>query len=123
MYKYMAGAATTEGGTTKTTLGELSVPMGAKKIAGAWCYVGVIDTTIEQVSGICELESPDVNLLPCQFPITPGGAVTSGARSAPIITYPMDIPVKGGEKVTGYLTLDGAMTGNPKARFGLVLEM
>lgn len=121
--KYLAGAATTEGGTTRTTLGDLTIPAGAVQILGAWAYVGVIDTTIEQASGIFDLESSDLAMQPCQMPLHNGGAVTSGARGHDPKIFPLNKKCAGGEKITAYLTLDAAMTGNPKARWGLVVEV
>ena len=123
MLKYLSGDATTEGGVTKTSLGTITMPANSKALVGAWAYVAAVLTTLEPASGILEMESPDINLQPCQIPLNPCGAVTSGGVQQEIKVWPMTVALKGGERITGYLTLDMALTGNPKARFGLVVEV
>jgi hypothetical protein len=124
MLKYLTGEATTEGGTTKTSLGTIVLPSNAKRLVGAWCYAngGAGITTLENISGICELESPDVNLQPCQFPIEQQTVLTSGVGASATKVWPMNAAVPGNARVTGYLTLDLAQTVDGKARFGLVVE-
>jgi len=123
MIKYLASAVTTEGGVTKTLIDTLTLPSGTKRIVGAWAYLGVIDTTAETASGIVELESVDTSIQPCQIPLSPGGNLTGGARQQDIKIFPLDCPTSGGSRVSGYLTLDMALTANPKARYGLVIEV
>jgi len=110
--------------TTKTSIDTLQVPQGVKRIIGAWCYAvgGAGTTTLENISGICELESPDVALQPLQMPIDAVVVLTSGTAALNPRIFPLNIPVGGGEKITGYLTLDLAQTIAHKARFGLVYE-
>jgi len=125
MIKYLAGAATASGDTVKTSLGTITLPAGATKIIGAWCMAhgGAGDTTLENVSGILELESPDVNLQPCQIPLEPLAILTSGMASIPNKVWPMNVPVTTGVRVTGYVTMDQALAINPSVRFGLVVEV
>lgn len=125
MFKYISGDATASGDTTKTSLGTITTPVGTKRLVGMWSYIGVADTTIEQVSGIVTLESDDVNLQPFQVPVSgAGGSLTSGGRAMgdPKV-YPIEVPVPGQVKITGYITLDAALTINAKARWGLVIEV
>jgi len=125
MLKYIAGASTAAGDTTKTSLGTITLPAGAKAIVGAWGYAcgGPGFTTLENVTGIIELESTDLPIVPCQFPIEPTGMLTGGGVSSQIKVWPLNVPVNGGEHVTGYITMDMAQTVANTARFGLVVEV
>lgn len=125
MIKYLVGSATTEGGVTKTSLGEIQLPAGSKALLGVWCYAngGAGVTTLENISGICELESSDINLQPCQFPIEQQTVLTSGVGAQASKVWPLNAKVQGGERINGYLTLDIAQTVAGKARFGLVVEV
>lgn len=125
MLKYLAGAATASGDTVKTSLGTLTLPSGAKQIVGAWVagHGGAGMTTLENVSGILELESPDVNLQPCQIPLDTIAIVGTGMAAVPVKVWPMNVPVTTGVRVTGYVTMDQALAINPSVRFGLVVEV
>lgn len=125
MIKYMVGAATASGDTTKTSLGTLTTPARTTRIIGAWCSGagGAGLTTLENVTGICELESPDVNIQPCQFPIEGEIIVGTGVACVPSKVWPMNAKVGGQAKITGYITMDQALAINPSVRFGLVLEV
>lgn len=124
MIKYLVSACTATGDTTKTLIDTIQLPAGSKRIIGGWAYAlaGPGFTTLENVTGILELESPDVNLQPCQLPLEPAGMLTGGAVSSQIKVFPMDTPVAGGERISGYITMDMAQTVAGKARFGLVVE-
>lgn len=120
--KAQVSACTAAGDTVKTKIDELQVPQSCKAIIGVWCHAlaGAGLTTLENVTGIFELESPDVALQPLQFPLEQVGVLTSGTPAIPTKVWPVNIPVSGGEKITGYVTMDMAMTVANKARFGLI---
>ena len=124
MDKSQVSALTTLGDTVKTLVGEVQVPQGAKRIKGisAQAIAAGTMTTAETLSGILELESPDINLVPSQWMLDCVSALTSGAIAYSPRIYPVDIPVKGGEKISGYITLDMAWTGANKGRFQLIYE-
>lgn len=124
MDHFQASALTATGDTTKTAIGDLTVPKGAKRIKGIGGYAvaAATITTGEQASGILELESPDLALNPMQLPLDIVGVLTSGAFSLKPTIYPVDIPVGGLEKITGSMTMDVAQTGAFKGRWFLVTE-
>jgi len=124
MIKAQASAATAAGDTTKTSIDTLTVPKSAKMIVGIWAHAvaGPGTTTLENVTGILELESPDLNLQPLQLPLDCVAVLTSGSVAFSPRIFPANIPVNGGEKITGYVTMDMALTVANKARFGLIYE-
>ena len=115
-------AATATGDTVKTSIGELTVPQKVTRILGIWCYAvaGAALTTAEAVTGILELESPDINIQPFQLPLDCVSALTSGGVAFSPRIFPVNIAVRGGEKITGYVTMDMAQTGALKARWGML---
>ena len=124
MFKAQAGTATATGDTTKTSLGTLTVPATARRIIGIWGYAsaGAAITTAEGVTGILELESEDLSLQPLQLPLDVIVVLTSGAAAYSPRVWAVNIPVKGQEKITGYMTMDMAQTGALKGRFGLLYD-
>ena len=124
MIKAQSGAATATGDTTKTSMGTLTVPSTARRIIGIWAYAvaGAGLTTLENASGILELESDDMALQPLQLPLDVVVVVTSGVATLSPRVWPVSIPVKGQEKITGYITMDLAQTIALKGRFGLIYE-
>jgi LSD1 subclass zinc finger protein len=124
MDKCQVSALTATGDTTKTIIDTLQVPQGAKRIKGIVCQAvaAATLTTGEAVTGILELESPDINLNPSQWILDCVTILTSGAVAFNPRIYPVDIPVKGGERISGYVTMDMAQTGGLKARFGLIYD-
>lgn len=120
--KAQVSASTACGDTVKTKIDELQVPQSCKAIIGVWCYAigGPGSTTLENYTGVFELESPDVALQPLQFPLEQVVVLTSGSAALASKVWPVNIPVSGGEKITGYVTMDMAITVANKARFGLV---
>lgn len=125
MIKMLTGASTAAGDTVKTSLGTITLPANSRQILGAWCYAmgGPGLTTLENVSGICELESPDVNIQPCQFPIEQAGMLTGGGVNLQTKVWNMNTKVAGGERITGYITMDMAQTVANTARFGLIVDV
>jgi hypothetical protein len=125
MLKYLVSSSVAAGDTVKTTLGTITVPAGAKAIVGLWAYAmgGPGFTTLENLTGIVELESPDVNLQPCQIPLEPAGMLTGGAISSQTKVWPMNVPVHGSERITAYVTMDMAQTVANTCRWGLVIDV
>lgn len=124
MLKYLRSAITASGDTVKTIIDTLTIPAGAKGIVGCIPegHLAATITSGEVISGKLELESDDVNLQPCQLPIPSISVLTSGTTSLAPYMYPLTVPVKGGERVKGYITMDMAQTGALKAAFTLVVE-
>jgi len=122
--KSQMSALTASGDTTKTIVDTLQVPQGAKRIIGIWQYglAAATLTTGESVSGVMEYESSDINLVPLQLPLPMVDILTSGAAAINPFIFPVDIPVHGGERIAGYVTMDMAQTGGLKARFGFIYE-
>lgn len=125
MMKAQSSALVASGDTTKTLIETLQVPQNARMIVGIWAYAcaAAAITTAEQASGILELESPDINIQPLQLPLDIVGVLTSGAFSLSPRIFPANIPVSGGERISGYVTMDVAQTGAFKARFGFIYEV
>jgi hypothetical protein len=117
-------AATASGDTTKTLIDTITVTAKAKRIIGLWCTaVGAATlTTGEAATGIFELESSDLSLQPLQLPLDIVDILTSGAIGFSPRIFPVNIPVAGQERISGYVTMDQAQTGALKARFGIITE-
>lgn len=115
-------ALTATSDTTKKLIDTITVPAKMKRIKGIWCYAVAGDTltTGEAVTGILELESPDININPMQLPLDIVDILTSGAVGFSPRILPVDIPVQGNERIAGYVTMDMAQTGALKARFGFI---
>lgn len=124
MLKAQASESAALGDTVKTSMGELRVPMKVKRIIGIWGYAigGPGQTTLENISGILELESPDINLAPLQLPLDIISVLTEGSSVLQTRIFGCNIPVKGGEKITGYMTLDMAITLANTGRWGLLYD-
>jgi len=123
MLKYLTGAYTASGDTTKTSLGTITTPSSTRAIVGVWVqWGGAGMTTLEDVSGILELESNDVNIQPCQIPLT--AVMLTGTGAAPMTpkVWPLNINKAGQIRITGYVTMDITLAINPGVRFGLVIE-
>ena len=112
------------GDTVKTTLGSLDVPKSAKRIIGVWCHAmgGPGNTTLENVTGIFELESPDLSLQPLQFPLDCLTITGTGVGAINPRVFPVDIPVTGLETITCFVTLDMAQTLANTCRWGLIYD-
>ena len=120
----MVSASTALGDTVKTAIDTLTVPQSATQIIGIWGYSagGPGLTTLENQSGMLELESPDINLQPLQLPLDVIAVLTNGAVAFSPRVWAVNIPVKGGAKITGYMTMDMAITVANKGRFGLIFN-
>jgi len=123
MLKYLAGDYTASGDTVKTSLGTITTPMSTRAIVGVWVqWGGAGMTTLEDVSGILELESNDVNIQPCQIPIIAAAITGTGVATMVPKVWPLNIQKAGQIKVSGYITMDITLAINPGVRFGLVIE-
>jgi hypothetical protein len=123
MYRSQVSALTAHGDTVKTLIGTLTAPGGVTNIVGIWGYAlgGAGLTTLENVSGILELESDSVSLVPCQFPLDIVAVLTSGVAAISPRVWAVLIPVtQGVTQIKGYVTMDMAQTVAGTARFGLI---
>lgn len=120
--KAQCSTKTACGDTTKTLIDTITVPQTVKAIIGFWAYAmgGAGMTTLENVSGIVELESDDLPLTPMQFPLDIVCVLTSGSVAFQPRVWGVNIPVNGGEKIRGYMTMDMAITVANTGRFGFI---
>ncbi len=124
MFHSQMSTYTATGDTVKTSIGEIQIPKTVKRIIGimAYCSGGAGLTTLENISGILELETPDLNISPIQLPFEIVAIVGTGMTSHQARVWPVNIPVSGGETITGYATMDQALAINPGARWGLLYD-
>lgn len=114
--------------TTKTKIGSINVPVGAKRLIGvALQFLGGTAglTTLENVGGIFSLESTNMTApwLGNQEFLTGAVAVlTSGVANVPPYIHPCSIPVQSNGTIDIYATMDIATTVNNKCRGMLVFE-
>jgi len=120
-WKQACSALTATGDTTKTLIDTFTVPAGCTKIIGVSCVptANATLTIAEAVSGILELESDDVGITPAQFLLDVVNILTSGAVAYNPTQWPASIPVKGGDRIKAYVTMDMAQTSAFKARVQL----
>ena len=129
MYKSMVSALTALNSTetTKTLIDTLTVPQGVKALVGVgieMCAGTAGATTLENISGILELESDDMSPWGGTQSFL-SGVISAGSAAAvfvPPIFHPTNIPVTPGAKIKGSMTMDLALTINNKARFQLIFE-
>lgn len=117
-------AVTATGDTVKTSIGSITLTAKAKRIVGFGVYAtgGAGNTTLENVSGILEVESPDISIAPQIYPIDTISITGTGMAALSPRIWQADIPCRGGEILTGYVTLDLAQTINPSARWFVITE-
>lgn len=122
--KIMTSDSTASGDTTKTLVDTLTVPMNVKKIVGISILSlgGAGITTLEDVTGIMTFESDDMDIAPMILPLPQVAVLTSGVAALNPFIWPVDIPVVGGAKIKGYVTMDMALTVDSKIRFTLIYE-
>jgi len=124
MINYQISALVAAGDTTKTLIEEMTIAKG-KRLIGIWADSNRVAglTSIVPNSGVAEFESATMDgLLPCQLPLSCAQAVTSGGSDKDTKVWPMDIPIKVGDKIKCYITMDVAQTGANACRFGIVTE-
>jgi hypothetical protein len=113
--------------TNKTLIDTITVPQGVKAIVAVLIEMNAGTagyTSLENVSGILELESDDMVPWGGTQAFLTGviSAVTSGAVCCAPVMHPTNIPVTPGAKIKGSMTMDLALAINNKARFQLVFE-
>lgn len=125
MLKYQVSAKTATGDTVKTLIDTLTVPAKAKALVGVWAeaYCGAGMTTLENITGILELESDDINLQPMQLPLDAVVITGTGVGIVQPKVWPMNVPLNGGEKIKAYITMDLALTIANTARVGFVYDV
>lgn len=109
--KRAATAATATALTAKTLMGSITIPNGVNKISSVAGYIaGKVSLTIaEMPSGIITVES-DSFTGPQEFPLAVVGMLTSGLAVYQAKEWATDIPVKEGNIVRCYITLDATYT-------------
>ena len=120
----MVSASTALGDTTKTSIGDITLPTNAKRVIGVWGHGmgGPGNTTLENVTGILELESESLNLAPMQFPLEIVAITGTGMVVFSPKIWPVDWAPAANAKITGYMTLDSAQTLANTGRWGLIYE-
>ncbi|GAH98846.1 unnamed protein product, partial [marine sediment metagenome] len=102
-WKQQCSAVVAAGDTAKTSLGTLVVPGNVNKIIGLYCHAlgGPGNTTLENITGMFELESPTDPLPISQFLLDP---VAEGVQGASLSSkaWPCDIPVREGMTIQGF---------------------
>lgn len=123
-FKQAVSALTATGDTSKTLIDTFVVPQGCTKIIGvaAIASAGATLTIAEAVSGIVELESDDISIVPCQFLLDVVNILTSGAVSYNPSQWPCDIAVQAGARIKAYITMDMAQTSAFKGRVQLTFS-
>jgi len=124
MQKSQVSAVGNTGDTVKTLIDTVTLIASARKITGFSCSLGGAGlTTLENISGIVELESSDFpSLMPQQYVLDTTQVLTNGVASISPRVWPMDIPCKGQERIAIYVTMDRTMAINPTARALFLLE-
>jgi len=117
-----SSAVTALGDTAKTLIGNIQVTQKAKRIIGIWgyCNGGAGNTTLENRSGILSIESGDINISPMELPLDVTTMIATSTYSPRV--FPVDIPVSGGEVLSGYMTMDLAQTIANTGRWGIITE-
>lgn|SRR5574343_309851 len=122
----IASALGTTGDTVKTKIDDTTLPANAKKITGiaVTALGGATMTTGETPMGIVDLESNDFpeSLMPLQIPTAAASILTSGAVALEPRFIPVNIPCKGQEKISSYITMQMAQTGALTARVWYMYE-
>jgi len=112
--------------TTETSLGNVTVPLGAKTIVGVYGIANVLTTTAELASGkfrfVPAAGAGGKFVFPLQVNQGPAGTLASpGFGNVPTI-WPVSIPVRENDSLACYAVLDVAQTGACRARVGFVFE-
>ncbi|GAH90814.1 unnamed protein product [marine sediment metagenome] len=123
MWKQQVSGVVAAGDTAKTSLGTLVVPQDVSKIIGLYCHAvgGPGNTTLENITGMFELESPTQPLVKSQFLLDP---VVEGVQGVGLSakSWPCDIPVTPGSTIEGFITMDMAITLANTCRFQVTYE-
>lgn len=128
MYKSMISSLTAAEATetTKKLVDTLTVPQGVRSLVGVGAQVSTAGlTTLEDVTGIIELESDDMSPWGGTQQFLLNGmqtVVTSGAVALAPYIHPTNIPVTAGSHIKISVTFNKAQTVNPSVRAQLVFE-
>lgn len=128
MYKSMVSLLTAQNATetTKTLMDTITVPQGVKHLVGVGYQISPSGlTTLEDVTGILELESDDMAPWGGTQQFLMNGmqtVVTSGAVVVAPYIHPTMIPVTAGAHIKISATYNKAQTINPSTRAQLVFE-
>lgn len=122
--KILSTPATATGDTTKTKMGDITVPSDMNKIIGVMghCVGGAGVTTLENMTGLIEVESNTDNIK-CQIPINNGAigaTLTSAGDGVKIV--PTDMPVTPGSTLSCYITMDMAITIANTGRVAIIFS-
>lgn len=111
--------------TTETSLGNITVPLGAKKIVGVYGTANVLTTTAELASGkfrFTQGQQAGVWTFPLTIHQGPAGTLASPGWAASHQIIPVDIPCRENDTMTFFATLNVAQTGNCRAQCGVIFE-
>jgi len=110
--------------TVEKNIGTITLNATAKRIIGVWVNIlgGAGVTTLQNVSGVLRLDSPDCRISPMTLPTSITPVLTSSTTSFEPRIIPVNIPVAAQARITGYVTLDLATTIHNTCRFGLLYE-
>ncbi len=124
MVTSLVAAEATE--TTKKLIESVTIPQGVKHLVGVGAQISTAGmTTLEDVTGILELESDDMAPWGGTQAFLVNGmqtATTSGAVALPPYIHPTMIPVTAGAHIKVSVTFNKAQTVNPSVRAQLVFE-
>ena len=124
MVTSLVAAEATE--TTKKLIESVTIPQGVKHLVGVGAQISTAGmTTLEDVTGILELESDDMAPWGGTQAFLVNGmqtATTSGAVALPPYIHPTMIPVTAGAHNKVSVTFNKAQTVNPSVRAQLVFE-
>lgn len=123
---YQLATATASADTAKTNVGSITLSSRARRVLSVFAVSvgGAGVTTLENVTGRLEVESSSLpTIQPCQIPFTPVTVLTSGSAAPPVQTWPLGIECRGQEILTGYATMDMALTVNSTITWGVAIEV
>lgn len=118
-YKFVDRMRSTQSAIARTQVGTINLSEKATRITGIMGVLkqdGVL-VTAEELMGFFDLSSDDVDMIPSQwcFNEVHGaglGTVIGGGNPFPPMPHAVDIPVVGGARIDGFITLQAAVT-NP----------
>lgn len=112
--------------TTKSLISTVTCPQGVRALVGVGYQISAAGlTTLEDVTGIMELESDDMSPWGGTQAFLMGGmcTMTTGGQAAlPPYVHPCHIPVTAGAHIKVSTTFNKAQTVNPSVRAQLVFE-
>ena len=128
MFRAVATALTAQNATetTKTQIEQTLVPQGVSKLVAIGVQISSAGiTTLEDLTGILQLESDDMSPWGGTQTFCFGGVntgVTSGVSAMTLQLIPCNIPVSPGSHITASTTFNKALTINPSIRVQYLFE-